>query len=151
MGFKKMLTPFCVYVYVCACLQPYPEPIPEKTYLIPYWIMRLFLKSMTTGVYITPRVYVPKVVWFQQNVKIEYCSMKLGACSPILEHFQMLRRCTLSETNAIYAELQNFTDKLNLVQNRFAQSLPYIKKPTVDVKKACTLRHKHITFFLFGC
>jgi len=77
------------------------EPQPPTSLHKPYWLMRILLKSMTSGGYVTPTLYVPRVVWYQRNVRCQAYSLKMNACSSILHGLARLRKCNVTNTNQL--------------------------------------------------
>ncbi len=48
-----------------------PPPPPASIVFKPFWLMRVLSKTISTGGYLTPKIYVPKAVWYEQNT-IQY-------------------------------------------------------------------------------
>ena len=65
--------------------QNVPEPPPISPFFRPFWLMRLFIKSIESGSYITPKIYVPKTVWFQAGAKIVAMGTKSASWETINE------------------------------------------------------------------
>eukprot|EP00727_Mastigamoeba_balamuthi_P011285 m51a1_g678 hypothetical protein (322) ;mRNA; f:298787-300326 len=113
---------------------PFPDELPDEPWRRPYWLMKTLLKTMTTGGFVTARVYVPKCVWHQQGVKIDAVQVKLGTCYPVLETLQRLEQVKIDDGAAVIAELEGFVDKLFVLQNALSQHLSFIPKAKVDEK-----------------
>ena len=89
---------------------------------------------MTTGAFLTPRVYINKGVWFQPGVKLDSCHVKIGSCYLIVEALQRLSHLQLEDVPTIVQELELLCQKLSVIQNTLAQSLSFIQKAPVDVR-----------------
>jgi hypothetical protein len=60
-----------------------PEAPPASVHLRPFWFMRILSKSIQSGGYITPKLYVPKAVWFQAGAKLSSIQTKTASWETI--------------------------------------------------------------------
>ncbi|KAG1057036.1 hypothetical protein G6F43_001108 [Rhizopus delemar] len=51
-------------------------------------------KSMQQGAYITKKLYIPKSLWQQSNVKLSYIDIKISACTTIINDISRLESWT---------------------------------------------------------
>ncbi|KAI8807036.1 hypothetical protein BJ742DRAFT_814182 [Cladochytrium replicatum] len=56
-----------------------PDPLPTKPEFRTFWLMRQIMRSMSTGAFITPRLYVPRAVWYLPGAKLAAYDAKLHA------------------------------------------------------------------------
>jgi len=103
-----------------------PEAPCEECFR-PYWMMRTLLSTITTGGFLTPKLYVPKIVWLQRDVKISSVQAKLAACYPVIESLQKLQMINFEE---IGPEIAVFAEKCDIIQNTLSQHLSYINSKT---------------------
>ena len=98
----------------------------------------MLTKTLTTGGFVAPRVYVPRDVWYGQlpNARLEHLQLKCGACFHILDALQKLQQVAdFRDSTLAAAELQHFCETLNTLQLILAEKITYIPRPaeTIDV------------------
>ena len=98
----------------------------------------MLTKTLTTGGFVAPRVYVPRDVWYGQlpNVRLEHLQLKCGVCFQILDALQKLQQvANYRDSTLAAAELQRFCETLNTLQLILAEKVTYVPRPatTVDV------------------
>lgn len=83
---------------------PEPEPEPVSYFLTPpitqasnprrpFWMMRLLCQTMTSGGMLTPRLHVPRHVWFQSGARFVSIESKFSACEQL---YVGLKDCRLA-------------------------------------------------------
>jgi len=105
---------------------PEPEMLPQKIILRPFWLMRLLSRSMFEGGYLTPRVYVPKQLWYQKGVKYVAIETKYQACINLLQHLQKIKNTNVENPSEIYEVLVVLESETSAIQNMLAKKLKYI-------------------------
>ncbi|ORX41690.1 hypothetical protein BCR36DRAFT_587803 [Piromyces finnis] len=105
---------------------PKPEMLPQKIILRPFWLMRLLSRSMYEGGYLTPRVYVPKQLWYQKGVKYVAIEAKYQACINLLQHLQKIKDTSLENPSEVYEVLMILETETSAIQNMLAKKLKYI-------------------------
>eukprot|EP00160_Parvularia_atlantis_P013786 Unigene3057_Nuclearia_a/m.9402 Unigene3057_Nuclearia_a/g.9402 ORF Unigene3057_Nuclearia_a/g.9402 Unigene3057_Nuclearia_a/m.9402 type:complete len:325 (-) Unigene3057_Nuclearia_a:60-1034(-) len=105
-----------------------PETAPSDPLRRPYWLMKLLALTMTRGGYMTPKLYVPRNVWFQQGAKFTAIESKFTNCETILIWLQKLQDETLTDTNKVSKDLDEFIAQLENVQNALARKLKFISE-----------------------
>jgi len=105
---------------------PEPEMLPQKIILRPFWLMRLLSRSMYEGGYLTPRVYVPKQLWYQKGVKYVAIETKYQACINLLQHLQKIKDTNVENPSEIYEVLVILESETSAIQNMLAKKLKYI-------------------------
>jgi hypothetical protein len=105
-----------------------PEPPPACTMYRPYWLMRILLKTIQAGGYLTPQIYIPKSLWFQSGIKFSEINTKIVSCSAINESLIKLKILNINNENEniLLKELENFNNQLGKIQNSLSKFLPYI-------------------------
>lgn len=56
---------------------------------------------MTRGGYMTPRLYVPRNVWFQAGAKFTAIESKFTSCETILIYLQKLKQEDITDTQKL--------------------------------------------------
>jgi len=51
------------------CFNSKFEPPPSAMTRVPFWQMRAISSSIKSGGFLTPNLYVPRMVWFQPGAK----------------------------------------------------------------------------------
>jgi len=118
--------------YVRPTKESFPDPLPDDDASRTFWLFRVLIKTLTTGGFIAPRIFVPRDVWYAQlpSVRLDQLPLKCGACFTILEYLQKLQQIAdFKDSSLIAEELQQFCETLNTLQMLFAEKLPYITGP----------------------
>ena len=138
--------------------QCFPEPIPDDDVLRTFWLFRVFIKTLTTGGFVAPRVYVPRDVWYGQlaNVRLDHQQLKCGTCFAILEHLQKLQQHTdFKDSGAIHKDLLQFCETLNALQTLLSEKMACVPKPRspLDVCCSCVFSPLHTDVMMddHGC
>ena len=121
--------------------QCFPEPIPDDDVLRTFWLFRVFIKTLTTGGFVAPRVYVPRDVWYGQlaNVRLDHQQLKCGTCFAILEHLQKLQQHTdFKDSGAIHKDLLQFCETLNALQTLLSEKMACVPKPRSPLDVCCS-------------
>ncbi|KAI8581172.1 hypothetical protein K450DRAFT_233435 [Umbelopsis ramanniana AG] len=118
-------------------------------------LMRSLELSMTVGCHITQRLYVPKNLWYQPNIRLPSVDVKVSICETLLmaltrlEAWQRLDdiRGTLAQLAAIENTLENakvsLTRKLGMPRSRSEHSLPN-EEPEIYRKETQARKHQSI-------
>eukprot|EP01114_Cavostelium_apophysatum_P018731 TRINITY_DN5867_c0_g1_i1.p1 TRINITY_DN5867_c0_g1~~TRINITY_DN5867_c0_g1_i1.p1 ORF type:complete len:359 (+),score=85.84 TRINITY_DN5867_c0_g1_i1:39-1079(+) len=116
-----------------------PEAPPASVNFKAYWLMRVLAKTIQMGGYLTPKVYVPKSVWFQDGTKFQAINTKLESLSALMEPLLRLKDIPIDDSEAA-RELESFSALLGPIQNSLAKQLYFISEYKEDKDK------KHATF-----
>ncbi|KAF9971006.1 hypothetical protein BGZ73_006113 [Actinomortierella ambigua] len=125
---------------------PYIEPPPVDPHLRCFWLMRKLEQSMTTGGFVTRRMYVPRSVWFQSQVRIPAADPKIAACqgftTGLNKMWQQSQRGSLNlmveagggaegdqERAQVLKELDALEQIANQMQSKLAKKLSFIQRP----------------------
>jgi hypothetical protein len=120
--------------------EPREEP-PTSLLLRPYWLLRILRKVITQGGYISPKVFVPKLVWSQYGVKFTGLSAKTSAFEQLL--IAISGRAFLAESisdhsdglSSLVPEFKFLSKDLIQLQNNLSKPLTYIQE--VIATKEC--------------
>lgn len=117
--------------------EPREDP-PSSLLLRPYWLLRVFRKVIQKGGYLSPKVFVPKLVWSQYGVKFTGLSAKTSAFEQLLISVRSrvflaepLATDTEGSTNTLN-ELKSLSRDLLQLQNNLSKPLPYIREVVVN-------------------
>lgn len=104
-----------------------PDPPPSDAMLRPFWLMRLLERTMVSGGYLTRRLYVPKQMWYQHNVKLHAIEAKLSACDALVAGLSRLRDVKEGDMVSLQRELEVMDGMLDGIQNSLAKKLTFIE------------------------
>ncbi|KAF9182173.1 hypothetical protein BGZ51_004888 [Haplosporangium sp. Z 767] len=62
---------------------PFVEPPPVDPYMRCFWLIRKLEQTMTTGGFLTKRMYVPRAIWYQSLVRLPAADTKMSACQSL--------------------------------------------------------------------
>jgi len=117
-----------------------PEKIPNKLILRPFWIMRLLYRSMFEGGYLTPRLYVPKQLWYQKGVKYVAIETKYQACVNLVQHLEKIYNANIDNPSEFYNILSILENETDAIQNMLSKKLKFIDEmleiePVINMDK----------------
>ncbi|KAH3760241.1 hypothetical protein Pelo_7961 [Pelomyxa schiedti] len=112
-----------------AFVKPPPE-IPCEDLVKPFHMMKTLLTTMTTGGFLTPKLYIPSTVWNQRDVKLTAVQAKLAACYPVIESLQRLQLLSPEPNDMVFQELTTFSASCDVIQNTLSQHLGCISGKT---------------------
>jgi hypothetical protein len=90
-----------------------------------YSLMKILRKCMEEGCNLTPKVFVPKHVWFQKDLKLSALSVKNAAFTQLLEKLEMIRSES-EDGEKFLKNLIDLTEAIVPIQNSLAQHLSYV-------------------------
>mmetsp|Transcript_23943 Transcript_23943/g.33574 ORF Transcript_23943/g.33574 Transcript_23943/m.33574 type:complete len:450 (+) Transcript_23943:113-1462(+) len=103
-----------------------PEGPPANPQLRPFWLMRIFLRTIQMGGYLTPSIFVPKSVWYQVGARFASLESKITNTENVVESLLKLKEISLEDQEAVSRELELFVMLLGTVQNSLAKTLTFI-------------------------
>eukprot|EP01132_Coremiostelium_polycephalum_P004922 gene4922-6136_t len=118
------------------------DPIPAFPSYKPFWLMRVLSKTITTGAYLTPRLYIPKSVWNQTGCKFLAVQTKINSLAALLECLSKLKEYSTdggnlpfdkSNLEAVSKEIDSFCSQLDVIQNGLHFHLSFI--PEIKIEK----------------
>ncbi|KAF9112929.1 hypothetical protein BGX27_002556 [Mortierella sp. AM989] len=123
---------------------PFVEPPPTDSYLRCFWLMRKLEQTMTTGGFLTKRMYVPRAIWYQSLVRLPAADSKMNACQSLNTLFnKMAKQAQNGSLNilveggpegdvdrmTILKELETLETAANQVQSKLSKKLSFIHRP----------------------
>lgn len=128
---------------------------PTSAVECPYWQLRIIQETILTGGYITPNVYIPKVMWTQIGLKFSGLSAKSIAFQNIIQILttnttnlqppdslidtlkeNMGDEAVISEVSiqfqAASSCMKNIYDDVIALQNHLSKPFPFIKEVLID-------------------
>eukprot|EP01116_Phalansterium_solitarium_P021423 TRINITY_DN6652_c0_g4_i1.p1 TRINITY_DN6652_c0_g4~~TRINITY_DN6652_c0_g4_i1.p1 ORF type:complete len:353 (-),score=71.03 TRINITY_DN6652_c0_g4_i1:320-1339(-) len=114
-----------------------PKPPPRDPMMRPFWLMKVLLTSMLGGSYVTPDVYVPRIIWFQSCKKLPAVHTKLHCCDMIVDALHAHKReARPAESDAVVRDrLDTILVTFFTAQNMLAKSLSFIREHHDDDSK----------------
>ncbi|KAG9303823.1 hypothetical protein G9A89_018720 [Geosiphon pyriformis] len=104
-----------------------PDPPPIDVHLRPFWLMRILERTMTTGGYLTKKLFVPNNMWVQANVKLASVEAKLSSCEIIYNCLLKLEKITMDDLDGLVKELDSIEPLFDGIQNNLARKLSYVE------------------------
>eukprot|EP00002_Diphylleia_rotans_P015337 TRINITY_DN2979_c0_g1_i10.p1 TRINITY_DN2979_c0_g1~~TRINITY_DN2979_c0_g1_i10.p1 ORF type:complete len:316 (+),score=71.90 TRINITY_DN2979_c0_g1_i10:45-992(+) len=105
----------------------------------PFWLIKSLEGTTTQGAFLTSsrEVFIPRVVWVQNGVKVPGLQLKLDTCALLSDILQQLSLMDVAEVDnaSMVKELDSVINQLVAVQNRLSMSLSYIHE-IPETKKA---------------
>ena len=109
------------------------ETPPQAVARRPFWLLRVLRSIITEGGYISPRVYVPKLVWSQFGMKFTGLGVKTAAFEHVM--IAVTSRIFPAElptdaytTGTGLDTVRALNHDLCLLQNNLSKPFPYIKE-----------------------
>ncbi|KAJ3255072.1 hypothetical protein HK104_007170, partial [Borealophlyctis nickersoniae] len=93
-----------------------PEPPPSNPERRPFWLMRALSRTITKGGFLTPKLYVPRQIWFQSGARFAALDTKIAACETMMSHLSRLRVTGPGNPQALLKELGEFEAALDLIR-----------------------------------
>eukprot|EP00475_Leptophrys_vorax_P013417 TRINITY_DN19823_c0_g1_i1.p1 TRINITY_DN19823_c0_g1~~TRINITY_DN19823_c0_g1_i1.p1 ORF type:complete len:748 (-),score=191.75 TRINITY_DN19823_c0_g1_i1:40-2283(-) len=110
-----------------------------------FLLMRLIRKSIEEGVALTPKIFVPREVWFQKDLKLPAYSVKNTLFAQLLEKLRVVST-NVEDPEKFIKSMAELVDSLATIQNGLAQHLTYIH----GIKKAVEIPNTQIGKFGAG-
>jgi hypothetical protein len=123
---------------------PYIEQAPQDPYLRCFWLIRRLEQTMTTGGFLTKRMYVPRAIWYQSLVRLPAVDTKISACQRLQTLFNQLAKMSQNgqlnllvesgpdgdtDRMTILKELEAIESSANQVQAKLSKKLSFIQRP----------------------
>ncbi|KAF9910753.1 hypothetical protein BX616_010789, partial [Lobosporangium transversale] len=123
---------------------PFVEPPPTDPHLRCFWLMRKLEQTMTTGGFLTKRMYVPRAIWYQSLVRLPAAGIKIEACRTLYDRFDEMAKQSQNgtlnllveggpevdaERMAILKELESLEATAHSVQSKLSKKLSFINRP----------------------
>ena len=106
------------------------EPVPTSLIKKPYWQLRCIERSIKTGGFLSPDLFLPKQAWDQSHLKIAGYSAKMSAFQAI--HLLLTEiQVTFSEIastspDKIYNIVSNLVEEFRGIQNQLTQPFSFV-------------------------
>ncbi|CAJ0921154.1 2243_t:CDS:10, partial [Entrophospora sp. SA101] len=98
------------------------ESPPNDIHLKPFWLIRLLEQTITTGGYLTKKLYIPPNLWLQGHSKLNALETKISSCDVVLNCILRLEK-ELESIDPIFEGLQNsLAKKLNYIESTNGKS-----------------------------
>ncbi|KAG9667709.1 hypothetical protein KCU99_g2633, partial [Aureobasidium melanogenum] len=94
------------------------EPCPEPTLLRPFWMLRCIahVLNQPRGGFLTTRLFVPRQIWLNRNVKLKSVEDKISNCDLLTAALGKLSKVDTYDADAVLEELQGFEEVMERVQ-----------------------------------
>ncbi|CAG8481186.1 4234_t:CDS:2 [Ambispora gerdemannii] len=116
-----------------------PEPPPTDVHMRPFWLMRILERTMTTGGYLTKKLFVPNNMWVQANVKLASVEAKLSSCDVIYNCLLRLEKTTIDDLDSLVKELDSIEPLFDGIQNSLARKLNYVESTNGKSRQSTSL------------
>ncbi|KAG0197611.1 hypothetical protein BGX28_008877 [Mortierella sp. GBA30] len=126
---------------------PFVEAPPTDPYLRCFWLMHRLEQTMTTGGFLTKRMFVPRAIWYQSLVRLPAVDAKVSACQTLTGLFNKLvtqsQKGLLNllvdgnivgvdgdtERMTVLKELESLETAANQVQAKLSKKLSFVHRP----------------------
>jgi len=113
-----------------------PEKPPTNPALQPFWLMRVFSKTISQGGYLTPDIWLSPTTWVQSGSKANLAmSTKQTSYETLLQWSLKFNEMKTEDTEAISKELENYCVQLGIIQNTLSKALGYVPEYLEDTPK----------------
>ncbi|KAI9592194.1 hypothetical protein BDF19DRAFT_452134 [Syncephalis fuscata] len=75
------------------------ETPPQAVELRSFWLMRCFERSITSGGYLTSRLYIPRSIWMTKGVKLTALDTKIQACERLRDRLEKMAAVDLEDSD----------------------------------------------------
>ena len=123
-----------------------PLPPPNAMLRRSYWLMRAWAKSMVTGGYVTPQLYVPRKLWYQAGVKLSAIPQKIDCCTQVLDQLLKLPQEDRDNQAGFVQTLSAFCKQLDDIQRSLDKHLHCVVGIKKDESEATDIRSKKQRF-----
>ncbi|KNC49540.1 microtubule interacting and transport domain-containing protein [Thecamonas trahens ATCC 50062] len=100
-----------------------PLPPPNEMMRRSYWLMRVWAKTMVSGGYVTPQLYIPRRMWYQTEVKLSAIPQKIDCCSQVLDQLLKLPQEDRTNHPQFVLTLGNLCKQLDEIQRSLDKHL----------------------------
>ncbi|KAF9435849.1 hypothetical protein BGZ76_005397 [Entomortierella beljakovae] len=123
---------------------PFVDQAPTDPYFRGFWLMRKLEQTMTSGGFLTKRMYVPRTIWYQSLVRLPAADTKISVCQTLITLFNKLSKQGQSgqlnlaiesgpegdtERGALLKELDALETAATQVQSKLSKKLSFIPRP----------------------
>ncbi|CAG8503180.1 16124_t:CDS:2 [Rhizophagus irregularis] len=115
-----------------------PEPPPSDIRLKPFWLMRLLERTMTTGGYLTPKLFIPQYLWLQGHVKLTAIDTKMSSCEVVSNCLEKLEKISFSDLDKLSKALEGVDPILEGLQNSLARKLSYVESTNGKARQSAS-------------
>ncbi|KAL0488357.1 laminin subunit gamma [Acrasis kona] len=97
---------------------------PQQSIHRPFWLMKTLSLTMIEGGYLTPGLYIPKSVWFQNGAKLFGQQAKINFCCNISNSLQELSKIDKGNKKLLLEQLNKFITHMEREQKELNKQLP---------------------------
>ncbi|PRP74344.1 hypothetical protein PROFUN_16108, partial [Planoprotostelium fungivorum] len=113
-----------------------PDKPPSNAALQPFWLMKIFSKTISQGGYLTPDIWLSPTTWVQSGSKKSMgLSSKQSCTDNLLQYVQKLSEIKTEDSDTITRELEGFCIQLGVIQNTLSKALGYVPEYLEDTPK----------------
>jgi len=103
------------------------EAPPVSNLARPFWLIKVLNTTITVGGFLTPKLYIPPMVWKQQGARFQAVQYKIGGLQTLLEALSKLSLTDTSDKDLVIKQLEELCPILDSVQNGLARHISFIK------------------------
>ncbi|KAJ3415264.1 hypothetical protein HDV05_005274 [Chytridiales sp. JEL 0842] len=109
-----------------ALLGPIEDP-PSDPNRNSFWLMRLLARTMRSGGMLTPRLHVPRHLWYQSGAKFVAIEAKFAACENIFIALNGIKDLDCRDHSAVKSALDEFETLLDNVRSSLSKKLRFLE------------------------
>ncbi|KAG0290993.1 hypothetical protein BGZ98_003211 [Dissophora globulifera] len=112
---------------------PNIEPAPADPFLRCFWFMHLLEQTMTTGGFLSPKLYVPKMIWYQKAmIRLPAIDAKIYTCQTISQVLERLTAQSKSGQLSLLVKMDKDVEKAERERSRVLNELEALETMTVE-------------------
>lgn len=111
------------------------EAPPISNLARPFWLIKVLNTTITTGGFITPKLYISRTVWSQQGAKFTAVQHKIAGLQTLLEALSKLSPNDASNKDFFIRQLEELCSVLDTVQSGLSRHLAFIKSKEGSILK----------------
>jgi hypothetical protein len=104
-----------------------PDAIPVSPTIKPYWLMKNLAATISTGAFLSPRIYISKAVWQQTGAKFKAIDAKVQSLVSVIEVLPKISALDLNNKDLISKNLDEFLGLLENLRDMLSKHLAFIK------------------------
>jgi hypothetical protein len=90
----------------------------------PFWLMKTLAQTMLEGGHLTPGLFIPRSVWFQNGAKLFGQQAKIAFCQNLSNYLQELSKTDINNIKSLSDNLDKFIERAEKEQKELNKQLP---------------------------
>ncbi|KAF9097834.1 hypothetical protein BGX27_000908 [Mortierella sp. AM989] len=109
-------------------------PPPADPFLRCFWFLHMLEQTMTTGGFLSPKLYVPRNVWYQKSsIRLPAIDAKIMACQSLCQTLDRMVAQSKAGTLTLLVEVGGSVEKGERDRNGLLKELEAVESLTLDI------------------